>query len=221
MGERCVSALSALAPEFSRVGSKSLPRTQRSLKGWRSLCPGHSRRPVPWAAWCAVMAEMVRRGSLDMAMFVLLSLEAYLRPSEALSLIFANLMPGTAQGVQSWVLLPASISERVGHHIEDRYQRRQHSAGQWSHTVVGQDPQGMESGWPAKRAPVRLSLWQALFGTQGGGQGPELAASALPAKAQRSKRRSSHQREDTRQPPKKRPMGKIKKCEEIREGREA
>ena len=104
LGEKVFAGIMCLMPEFSRMGARCLPRSARCLKRWRKLCPSHSRRPLPWAAWCGIAAEMAREKQYLAACMCLVSVDAYLRPSEAVNLTCGSLMPPSAQGVNAWVL---------------------------------------------------------------------------------------------------------------------
>eukprot|EP00974_Lingulodinium_polyedra_P052248 5027189-Lingulodinium_polyedra.AAC.1 len=68
-------------PEYGRAGSARLPRARRALKGWRLLSPVKTRKPAPWPAWTALAWRLVERRQARAAVFLLLLVTAYLRPS--------------------------------------------------------------------------------------------------------------------------------------------
>lgn len=104
-GEKLIASLLHHFPEFGRVGGRHLPRSWRALKGWRRLTPGFSRRPFPLCFWAAVATEMEARGSLQMAIFTLIALSAYLRPPEAMGLKKRDLVGPITGGTRFWSLL--------------------------------------------------------------------------------------------------------------------
>ena len=104
-GERVFAGLLCLAPQFGRFGEAHLPRTMRALKGWRRLTPSFSRKPLVWACWAALATELYRMGEPLLGVLVLISVEAYLRPSEALSLRPENFLAPTKQAVDHWVII--------------------------------------------------------------------------------------------------------------------
>ena len=55
--------------------------------------------------WCAMAVEMTRLGHPLLSIMVLLSVECYLRPSEALSLTGQSLLPPATSAVPHWVVL--------------------------------------------------------------------------------------------------------------------
>ena len=69
-------------PDFNKFGVRKTPRAHRELKGGRKLAPPRSRVPRALALWCALCAELCRKGLHQMAVYVLISVECYLRPSE-------------------------------------------------------------------------------------------------------------------------------------------
>ena len=104
-GERVVAGLLFFLSEFGKAGNKSIPRSLRCLKGWRELSPSFSRKPLTWPVWCAMAVEMTRFGHSLLSIMVLLSVECYLRSSEALSLTGQSLLPPAASAVPCWVVL--------------------------------------------------------------------------------------------------------------------
>ena len=104
-GDVLLAAVLAKFPEFGRMGSRRLPRAGRCLVGWRRLCPKHSRVPYPWPVWCLIAAELAKDGFFLMSVAVLLMVDAYLRPSELLSLRRSSLLPPAPWTGRAWSIL--------------------------------------------------------------------------------------------------------------------
>jgi len=104
-GEKILASFMHQNPDFSRYGSQKLPRTYRALKGWRRLSPGTSRKAWPLAVWCAVVSEMKRLGQLQMALFTMLGLSSYSRPSELLRCRVFSLVRPAPSVTEHWCLL--------------------------------------------------------------------------------------------------------------------
>ena len=113
-GEKLLAGLCFYIPHYGRHGALSVPRTVRALKGWQKASPSCSRRPQAWPVWAAIAVEMCRQGYLVEAVMTMIMMDAYLRPSEMLSLMPASLLPPAPTGVGSWVLLlfPQEFRER-------------------------------------------------------------------------------------------------------------
>ena len=104
-GESMLAALMFMFPAFSRNGDRKLPRAFRCLRGWRLLSPPMSRTPLPWPMWAAVALQLMRHGHGLAAIAVLVMVEAYLRPSELLSLTRRSLLRPARGGLTKWSLL--------------------------------------------------------------------------------------------------------------------
>ena len=104
-GEWVVAGLLFFLPEYGKASNKSIPSSLRFLKGWRKLSPSFSRKPLTWPVSCALAVEMTRLGHPLLSIMVLLSVECYLRPSEALSLTGQSLLPPATSAVPHWVVL--------------------------------------------------------------------------------------------------------------------
>ena len=104
IGEVAICAVMDRLPEFSRGGSKALPRAWKCVKGWRRLTPGRSRRAWPWAFWAGLAAQLVRQNELVVAVTVLLSVSTYGRPSELFALRRGDLHPPAAGISSHWSL---------------------------------------------------------------------------------------------------------------------
>ena len=113
-GEYMLAAVMYAFPSFGRGGNRHVPRTLRCLRGWRNLCPKYSRRPLPWAVWSALALELLRSGDGRAGFGLLLMVDAYLRPSELLSLRRGSLVPPAQGGLRDWSLhlFPQEESKR-------------------------------------------------------------------------------------------------------------
>ena len=62
-GEVVIAGIQAMLPEFGRHGARKLPRVGRCLAGWKRLCPGSSRVPLPECtdSRCRVLRELPPR----------------------------------------------------------------------------------------------------------------------------------------------------------------
>ena len=105
VGDRLIASWLHHHPQYSKAGVKRIPRALRCLKGWRRLCPGRSRVPYPLAIWCGVACLMMEAGFPKMAVFVMLALSTYSRPSELLRLRRFSLIPPATGVTGSWSLL--------------------------------------------------------------------------------------------------------------------
>ena len=105
LGEKTLAALEAEMPQFSRLGSTRLCRSHRALKGWRRLTPGHGRRALPKPVWAAVVHQLRLRQKRQMAIYVLVALSAYLRPTEGLSLRRGDMVPPAPGVTKHWSII--------------------------------------------------------------------------------------------------------------------
>jgi integrase len=109
VGETLMSAFIDANPGFAKYGSRRTPRAWRALRAWRRLTPSRSRRPWPLLVWAAIAVTLTLRGFRDMAVFLLLGLGTYARPSELLGIRGKDVIPAT-RGVSrhgSVLLAPA------------------------------------------------------------------------------------------------------------------
>ena len=104
-GDRLTAAILHFHPEFGKLGDKSLPRTWRALRGFRKLTPGRSRLAYPLSIWSAMAAELKRQKRLRMAIFMLVAVSSYARPSELLRLKLFSLVRPQPGITESWALL--------------------------------------------------------------------------------------------------------------------
>ena len=105
VGEKLLSALMFFSPKYGRHGSWRIPRALRCAKGWQKASPSRSRRPLVYAIWTAIAAEMCRLGSMLSAVLTLVMVDCYLRPGEMLGLTPASFLEPSAHAVQNWVIL--------------------------------------------------------------------------------------------------------------------
>ena len=103
-GEKVWAAVRFYVPSFASHGHLHLPRSARSLKGWRKLCPTKTRRPLPWDIAAAVAWNLLLT-STGMCIAWLLMLDTYMRPGECLELTCEQVLPPTHR----WPMLKAAI----------------------------------------------------------------------------------------------------------------
>jgi len=104
-GEVCMAALCHFYPQYGKYGDLKVPRAWRALRGWRRLTPQQSRRPHPLLLWQGMCVDLIARGHLQMAVYVMVSLSGYLRPSEAYRLRRCDLIPPCRGVSETWSLL--------------------------------------------------------------------------------------------------------------------
>ncbi|CAE6957111.1 CACNA1H, partial [Symbiodinium sp. CCMP2456] len=110
-GDRLMASVMHRHPSCGRLGGTKLPRAWRALKGWRKLCPGRTRDAYPLAVWAAVAALLVHWGLLSMAVFVMVAVSSYARPSELLNCRKESLVRPASQVTNHWSLLLAPEAE--------------------------------------------------------------------------------------------------------------
>ena len=95
LGSALLAALRHLHPGLS------LPRAARAVVGWGKLRPPRQRLPIPRAVAAAIAGWMVSTARYDMAIAIMLSFVAYLRPHECMTLQPRCLIaPTAAAGTQ-------------------------------------------------------------------------------------------------------------------------
>ncbi|CAE7224534.1 unnamed protein product [Symbiodinium sp. CCMP2592] len=104
-GDKVLASVMHRHPDFSKLGAKKLPHAWRSLKGWRRLAPGQSRLAFPLAVWAALACELRRMHQLRMAIFLLIGLSSYSRPSELLRVTVACLVAPSRRVTDHWSLV--------------------------------------------------------------------------------------------------------------------
>lgn len=106
-GQKILAAVGHYAPRFGKNGGGALPRSRRALQGWHRLRPPQQRLPLPKSFAYAIVGSLLARGEVSMALRVVVSFSAYLRPCEARVLLVKHLVPPmTESGRQApWGLL--------------------------------------------------------------------------------------------------------------------
>ncbi len=93
----------------ARVWTVGAPQSP-PLKGWRRLCPSRSRLALPLAIWCAISWRMVAAGHLQMAIFNLIQVSSYHRPSALMNLKKLGLVRPTSGITKHWAVV-TSLNE--------------------------------------------------------------------------------------------------------------
>ncbi|CAK0838868.1 unnamed protein product, partial [Prorocentrum cordatum] len=93
--------------------------------GWGNMCPKHGRRPLPLAVWAALALELLRSGQGRAGFGALLMVDAFLRPSELLSLRRGSLVLLAHGGLRDWSL-----------HLFPREEAKRNKVGGADDTVV-------------------------------------------------------------------------------------
>lgn len=88
-----------------RGRSEQLPRCHRALKGWRRIAPPRSRVGVAFFVVAGIAAELLRRGFLSMAIWVLVGHGGYLRPSSNMRLRRGSFVRPTPGISSHWGLI--------------------------------------------------------------------------------------------------------------------
>lgn len=104
-GDRLGAAIRHHYPQYGKYGAKKLPRMWRAIRGFRKLTPGKTRKALPLSVWAALAVELKRQRRLRMALFLLLSVSSYARPSELLRMRLFSLVPPVANVCRNWSLL--------------------------------------------------------------------------------------------------------------------
>jgi len=92
-GASTVAAIRFLLPRLVSPKLFPLPRAERALRGWKALVPPAQRLPVPRAVAGAIAGVMMNWNLPLMALCVLMSFAAYLRPGECHRLKGRDLVP--------------------------------------------------------------------------------------------------------------------------------
>ena len=92
-------------PELWEVWSQAVTQMWRAVRGFRKLTPGKSRLAYPFPVWAAMANQLKLAGYLRMALFVLVSVSSYARPSELLRMRLFSLVRPVAGVSRSWGLL--------------------------------------------------------------------------------------------------------------------
>jgi len=93
MGARLEAAAKFFRPNFGKGGTSRLPLARQTLRGWRRRNPAHVRPLLPFEVVLLISSELVRQGFLCTAVYCVLTMICYLRPSEAFTLREEDLVP--------------------------------------------------------------------------------------------------------------------------------
>ena len=104
-GDQTVAAWVNLNPGFGRVGGRKLPRTWRALKAWRRLTPGRRRKALALPVWCGLAWRLAARGHLRLAIYLMVGVSTYARPSTLLAARRCDLVPPTPGVSRHWAVL--------------------------------------------------------------------------------------------------------------------
>ncbi|CAK0910119.1 unnamed protein product [Prorocentrum cordatum] len=83
---KMLAAFMYFHPDYSKAGTRVLPRARKALKGWTRLEPGKTRPPVPLHLLALLWLELINMGNPLMALALVTMWVAYLRPGEAMRL---------------------------------------------------------------------------------------------------------------------------------------
>ena len=113
-GEVALAALMWKFPVYGKYGDHKIPRCWRAMKGWRRRAPQRSRRPHAFSLWAGIAVEMIRRGYEAMAIYLIVCLTTYMRPSEPLSILRGDLVSPVPNVSKDWHinLFPEERAER-------------------------------------------------------------------------------------------------------------
>ena len=110
-GEKLKAALAALFPLLMPPGRLVHPLFDRTLRGWRRVAPTFARTGYPEGVSYAISGQLMRMGKFSEALLNVVCFSTYLRPSSALGLRTADLIPpppgGGSAAVNRWTLLVA------------------------------------------------------------------------------------------------------------------
>eukprot|EP00438_Fugacium_kawagutii_P031124 Skav201748 [mRNA] locus=scaffold1973:16199:16720:- [translate_table: standard] len=84
-----------------------LVQSKQSLSGWRRESPGKMRVPVPEEFIYDVATLALEENKIDMAMLLVIQLEGYLRPSEAITLTTEHVNSPQGRRYPHWSLIIA------------------------------------------------------------------------------------------------------------------
>ena len=104
-GNKCLAAVMDWKPQISK---HQLPRSRRSLQGWKNLDPGTTRPPMAWPLIALIALVMVEAGNLIEALAILLMFVIYARPGEVFSIRRKDLVGSSSLGMDWAVNLHSS-----------------------------------------------------------------------------------------------------------------
>ena len=109
LAQRLLAAVLWCNPSVPRPARVGLPRAVAAVAGWQKLEPSASRPPWPRILAVSTALCLARQGKVLLAGWILLCLETYMRPSEALSLTPMQLVrpiPAAAGKLGYWTIVP-------------------------------------------------------------------------------------------------------------------
>ena len=95
-------------PSLGEAGKKSLPLARQALKGWKKLCPGKTRLPLPWLLAASMAALMVQWGHFSMGLLTVITFHTYMRPGVAIQILWKQVIPPVPAGegfLSLWTLV--------------------------------------------------------------------------------------------------------------------
>lgn len=92
-----------------------MTESKEALKGWRKRRPGSMRLPVPEEFVYDLATQALEEDRIDIAMLMIVQMDAYLRPSEALDLTKAHLASPNGRRYPYWglVVAPADLGDQT------------------------------------------------------------------------------------------------------------
>lgn len=92
-----------------------LTESKEALKGWRKRRPGNMRLPVPEEFVFDLATLALDEGRIDIAMLLVIQMDAYLSPSEALDLTKNHLAAPNGRRYPFWdlVVAPADLGDQT------------------------------------------------------------------------------------------------------------
>lgn len=114
VGEKTLAALMTFCPRYAGAGDLVLPRSRKSLQGWRRLAPPRARTPHAIFVVSRIAAMLVAAGELAMAIFSLLAFGTYARPGSLMALRRGSLLEPVGSIGPHWRILlhPSRFSEQ-------------------------------------------------------------------------------------------------------------
>ena len=104
-GECLLAGVLFLWPAFGKLGTRTLPRAWKALRGWRRRCPARSRCPHSLPIWAGIAVQLWREGLYGFAIYLMMMVATYTRPSELLSVQRRDLQKPLTNVSLHWQLL--------------------------------------------------------------------------------------------------------------------
>ena len=105
-GSKLLAAWGSAFPQFAKGGTRTLVRSPRAVKGWRRLMPAESPVAPGWPVIAAIACLMERELAWA-GTAIIVAHDAYLRPSELMSLRIQDVVlpDQTIPGSPAWASL--------------------------------------------------------------------------------------------------------------------